>query len=56
MHVQCGRKLKGSVLCRIFSRHSEGGEGLGRINNHIKALMLHPLEDQRELLAEGPQV
>ena len=42
-----------SVLPRIFSRRS-GRYVLGRVNNHIKVYMLHPLEDQSELLAEGP--
>ena len=30
------------------------GTILGGVNNHIKAVMLHPLKDQRCPLIEGP--
>ena len=40
-------------LPRIF-KDVGVGTILGGVNNHIKAFMLHPLKDQRDLLTEGP--
>ena len=57
MQVQSAKLLNHNKQCSpqtFLKVYWEDSYILGGVGNHIKASMLHPLKDQRKLLAEDP--